>query len=139
MNIKSVITSISIGSFVLRDDKSNNHIKMSWSVGKDILNDRLGRVYIITVDDIIVKFGGSTSKGGIRGTMSPYCNAMNGKPSIRTYGIQIFIKEELEKGSRVDIHLIKSKKVVVDVNGLFDSKKVSVAPFKEMENTIAQW
>ena len=79
---------------------------MEWAnVSKDMLTSNAGRVYLMVVDGVIKKIGGSVSKGGIKSTMSFYESA-NGRPSIRSFGIQQLIFEELEAGKAVEIFLI---------------------------------
>ena len=111
--------------------------KISWdkSLG-EILKDRSGRVYLIVVNGLIYKIGGSVDKKGIIGTMGWYQNnAFTGGPSIRTHGIHILINREIEKGNQVEIYMILSNKVIAEIKGLFgvQLKLVSI-DFKEMED-----
>jgi hypothetical protein len=91
-------------------------------------------VYIFTVNDDIYKIGGSTCQNGMRGTMRPYCSNVKGSPSIRTYGVPVFIKEQLDMGNRVDVYLVMSEKVVAPVKGLFGMEDGLVTASKEMES-----
>ena len=137
MNISKVKTAIKVADVIKRDDTSKNKIKMSWctNVNKEVLKDDSGRVYIITSNKEIKKIGGSQCKGGIKGTWSPYCGAMGGAPSVRTYGIQILIREELDKNKEVEVFMIQSPKVLASVHGLFDEQTQEVSAFKEMESS----
>lgn len=137
MNISDVKTAIKVANVVKRDDKSHNKIKMVWShnVPKEILKDDSGRVYIITSNGKIKKIGGSQCKGGIKGTWQPYCGGMGGSPSVRTYGIHVLIREELDNGNDVEVYMIQSPKVLAKVSGLFDNEQVEVSAFKEMESS----
>jgi hypothetical protein len=65
--------------------------------------------------------------------MSFYQGGMQGGPSIRTYGINILIKEELEKWKKVEIYMISSAKTTMSVKGLFDEKEMEVSSFRSME------
>ena len=135
MHISKVKTSIKVANIIARNDLSKNKIKMEWEdLDNSILKDNSGRVYLIVVDGEIYKIGGSQSKGGIRGTFSPYCGGMNGSPSVRTYGIHILIREQLDLGKKVEIFMISAKKVRAMVPGLFDSNEIDISAFKEMEN-----
>lgn len=144
MNIKDVKTGFKIAEVVLDKKHRQNHIKINFlpeiidEKGRisenSILKSNTGRVYIITVDGIIKKIGGSQSKGGIKATLSFYQSAMQGGPSLRSYGVHLLIKESLEKGSRVEIYMIISQGVKAPVKGLFSEEKMKVSAFKEMEN-----
>jgi len=144
MNIKDVKTAFKIADVVLDKQHKQNHIKIDYlselvdekenKVGKNILRDDAGRVYIIAVDGVIKKIGGSQSKGGIKATLSFYQSAMQGGPSLRSYGIHLLIKEALEKGKKVEIYLITSKSVRASVKGLFSEKRKDTNVFKEMED-----
>ena len=83
----------------------------------------------------IKKIGGSVSKGGIKSTMSFYESANCGRPSIRSFGIQQLIFEELEAGKEVEIYLITSEQVIAPVKGLLGKKDVMISAFKEMEES----
>jgi hypothetical protein len=134
MEITKVKTAIKVANIVIRDDSSKNKIKMQWeNLGTDILKDNSGRVYLIVVDGEIYKIGYSQSKHGIKGTWYPYCGAMSGAPSVRTYGIHILIREQLNLGKKVELYMIVSKKIKVMVSGLFDSTELEVSASKEME------
>jgi len=75
MNIKDVKTCFKIADVVLDKEHKQNHIKINFlpeiidengqKLEKSILANNVGRVYIIVVDEIIKKIGGSQSKGGI--------------------------------------------------------------------------
>jgi hypothetical protein len=142
MNINQVKTSFKVADIVSRDDGSKNKIKMYWYEEKNghniplsVLKDESGRVYLLTIDDEIYKIGGSQCKGGIKGTWGPYCGGMGGSPSVRTYGIPILIREKLDKGSKVELYMIPSEKVVAPVKGLFGEEDRQVGiDFKAIED-----
>ena len=142
MYIDDVSTAMKVGDVVLRQDSSNNPIKVEWLEEKNgydiplsVLKDNSGRVYLIVIDGVIKKIGGSQAQGGIKGTWSPYCGAMNGSPSVRTYGIPLLIKEQLDKGCKVEIWMITSEEVIAPVKGLFGEEKAKVGiDFKAIEN-----
>ena len=90
-------------------------------------------VYLIIVNKKIKKIGGSQCKGGIKATMGFYTSAMQGGPSIRSYGIHLLIKKELEKHKKVEIYMIVSKEIRTKIKGLFKAHKGKVVAFKEME------
>ncbi len=144
MNIKDVKTAFKIADVVLDKKHKQNHIKINFlseiinekeeKLEKSILQNNAGRVYIIVVDGVIKKIGGSQSKGGIKATLSFYQSAMQGGPSLRSYGIHLLITEALEKGKKVEIYMITSQSVKASVKGLFSEEKKNTNVFKEMEN-----
>ena len=144
MNIKDIKTAFKVADVVLDKKHKQNYIKINYlseitdekgeKIEKSILQNNAGRVYIIVVDGIIKKIGGSQSKGGIKATLSFYQSAMQGGPSLRSYGIHLLITEALEKSKKVEIYLIPSKIVKASVKGLFSEEKKSTNVFKEMEN-----
>jgi len=135
MNIKEVKTAIKVGDFVLRKNHRNKiDIKYLPNLSKKILEDDSARVYLIVVDGIIKKIGGSACKGGIKATMSFYVSAMTGSPGVPRFVIHLLIAEALEKGSKVELYMITSPKTTAKVPGLFDFKEIEIASFKEMEN-----
>ena len=70
----------------------------------------------------------------IRATLSFYQSAMQGGPSLRSYGIHLLIKEALENKKKIEIHMIISQSVKASVKGLFSVIKMNTNVFKEMEN-----
>jgi len=96
--------------------------------------DETPRVYLFVQNKIIKKIGGSSGKGGIKTTMSFYITSMTGSPGIPRFVIHLLIEKALKKGSKVELFMITSPRVMAEVNGLFGSKKVEIASFKEMED-----
>jgi hypothetical protein len=97
------------------------------------LADNAGRVYILCVDGIIKKIGGSVCKGGIKSTMSFYLSGNTGRPSIRSFGINMFMYDAISNGSKVEVYLINSQPVIAEVSGLFGTTTQTISAFKEME------
>lgn len=134
MNIKEVKTAIKVGDFVLKKGHRNKiDIHYLPTLSKEILTDDTARVYIFTQDGIIKKIGGSACKGGIKATMNFYISSMTGSPGVPRFVIHLLITEALKKKSKVELYMITSPKAIAEVNGLFGSKKVEIASFKEME------
>ena len=135
MNIKDVKTSIKVGDFVLRKNNRNKiGIKYSPNIDKKILTDDSARIYLITQDEIIKKIGGSIQKGGIKGTVSFYTGAMTGSPGRPRFILYLLIEEALKSKSKVALYMITSPKTLAEVSGLFGTKKMKIASFKEMED-----
>jgi hypothetical protein len=135
MHIKDVKTAIKVGDFVLRKNNRNKiDIKYSPNIDKKTLRDNSARIYLITQDGIIKKIGGSIQKGGIKGTVSFYINAIEGSPGRPRFIIHLLIEKALRNKSKVSLYMITSPKTLATVNGLFGAKKMKIASFKEMED-----
>lgn len=135
MNIKEVKTAKKIGNFILRNNHKNKiNIEYLSEIDKKLLTDDSARVYLIVQDGIIKKIGGSACKGGIKNTISFYINAMTGSPGVPRFVLHLLIEEALRKKSIVELYMITSPKTLAKINGLFGSKKVLIASFKEMED-----
>jgi len=135
MNIKDVKTAIKIGDFVLRKDNRNKiGFIFSSKLDRKILSDDSARIYLIVQGGIIKKIGGSIQKGGIKGTISFYTGAVTGSPGRPRFIIHLLIEETLNSGSDVELYMITSPKKLALVNGLFGSKKMKIASYKEMED-----
>lgn len=135
MKIKNVKTAIKIGDFILKHNHRNKiDIRYLPNISKEILLDECARIYIFVQDGIIKKIGGSAGKGGIKATIGFYTSAMTGSPGGPRYIAHLLIAEALKKGSKVEVYMIISPKVLAKVNGLFCSKKMKIASFKEMED-----
>ncbi|MDP2951239.1 MAG: hypothetical protein Q8N55_02540, partial [bacterium] len=135
MHIKEVKTAIKIGDFVLKQSHRNKiNLKYLPNLSRQILTDNLARIYLFVQDGIIKKIGGSTSKGGIKATMSFYTSAMTGSPGVPRFIIHLLVFKALKSGSKIELFMITSPKTLATVNGLFGSKKVEIASFKEMED-----
>ena len=143
MKINQVKTCFKIADVVLDKEHKKNYIKFKYvenlvdengkKLDKSILTTRAGFVYIIVINGEIKKIGGSQGKGGPKSTMNFYEGAMQGGPSIRSYGIHLLIKKELEKGRKVEFYIIVSKGAEAEIKGLFGVHKEVIVAYKEME------
>ncbi|OGZ22627.1 MAG: hypothetical protein A2W71_00085 [Candidatus Nealsonbacteria bacterium RIFCSPLOWO2_02_39_8] len=135
MDIKEVKTAIKVGDFVLRKNHRNKiSIEYLSNLDKKIITDNSARIYLMVQDGIIKKIGGSTSKGGIKTTMMFYISAMTGSPGVPRFVLHLLIEKALREKSKIELFMITSPKTLATVNGLFGSKKVEIASFKEMED-----
>lgn len=143
MNIKDVKTAFKIADVTLNKEHPKNHIRFNYlktlkdehgsKLDNVVLRKRVGFVYLIVINKKIKKIGGSQGKGGIKSTMNFYEGAMQGGPSIRSYGIHLLVEEELKKRKKVEIYVIVSKEITTEIKGLFGVHKEKVVAFKEME------
>src|SRR3989338_3504308 len=135
MKIEDVKTAIKVGDFVLRKDNRNKiDIKYSPDLDKEVLIDDSARIYLIVQDGIIKKIGGSIQKVGIKGTVSFYIGAMTGSPGRPRFILHLLIEKALKSKSKMELHMITSPKTMARVSGLFRTKKMKIASFKEMED-----
>ena len=135
MNIKEVKTAFKVGEFQLKKNHKNKiEIIYDKTMKKELLEDNSPRIYFFVIDGIIKKIGGSQSIGGIKATMSFYINAMQGSPGPSRYIMHLLIEKELINKSKVELFIIHSTKVKAEVHGLFESKIIDIASFKEMED-----
>lgn len=134
MKISQVTTSKKVGTIVKRDDNSPNKIQIIWVNPKDkMLKDRRGRVYLLVINGLIYKIGGSQAAGGIKSTIQSYTTCMKGSPSDRTFNIHKLIRKELDLSNSVEVHMITAEPVMAPIPGLFGITKGMTHPFKEME------
>jgi len=143
MRISQVKTAFKIADVILNNKHEKNHIKFVYlqnlkdekgnPLEQKSLRKRVGFVYLIVVNGEIIKIGGSQGKGGIKSTMNFYEGAMQGGPSIRSYGIHLLIKKELDEEKKVEFYVIVSDEIETEIKGLFGSERGKVVAFKEME------
>lgn len=135
MKITDVKTAKKFGDFVLKQNHRNKiDITYLPNVPKQVLYNEIPRIYLFVVDGIIKKIGGSSGKGGIKSTMNFYVSSMTGSPGVPRFVLHLLITEALKNGSKVELYVITSPKVLATINGLFGSKQVEIASFKEMED-----
>ena len=69
---------------------------------QSILKENLARVYLIVVDGVIYKIGGSQDAGGIKGTLRIYQDGgVKGRPSIRSFGVWYLLFHQITKGRKI--------------------------------------
>jgi hypothetical protein len=135
MEISKVKTAIKFGDFVLKKNHKNKiDIKYLSNISKKDLTDDSPRVYIFVIDRIIKKIGGSADKGGIKATIGFYTSSMTGSPGRPRFIVHLLIERALKSGSKAELYVITAPKVLAIIKGLFGSKKVKIASYKEMEN-----
>ena len=95
-----------------------------------MLRDNRGRVYILVVNGLIYKIGGSQSKGGIKNTIQSYVTCMKGSPSDRTFNIHKLMRQELDLNNSVEVYMITAEPVIAPIPGLFGITEGMTSPFK---------
>ena len=95
---------------------------------KSILTENLARVYLVVVDGVIKKIGGSQAEGGIKATLQIYQDGgIKGRPSIRSFGIWYFLYHTILQGKKIEFYMIYQENFEKEIKGLFGLKKVKDA------------
>lgn len=137
MHISQVKTAFKIADVEL----VQNNTKLNFNYLKDlkdendkplpqkILKENLARVYLIVVDGEIKKIGGSQAHGGIKSTLEIYRDGgVNGRPSIRSYGVWYFLYHTIFVEKRkIEFYMIIENNFSKEIKGLFGTKKVENA------------
>lgn len=137
MHISQVKTAFKIADVELVE----NNTKLNFNYLKDlkdengkplpqkILKENLARVYLIVVDGEIKKIGGSQAEGGIKSTLEIYRDGgVNGRPSIRSYGVWYFLYHTIFVEKRkIEFYMIIENNFSKEIKGLFGTKKVENA------------
>ena len=137
------------GEVVLRE---NGRLRFDQTrVDSSVKENHASLIYMIRVDGETKKIGKSESTGGINGTMSPYICGDRGSPSKRTFGVNCLLKEQLQKGYKVEIfvafmnHLqftIPIDGALAMVDGYYPVNEVEksiVCAYKERQGIYPDW
>jgi len=100
-----------------------------------ILKDNVARVYIIVVDGVIKKIGGSQAKGGMKKTLAIYQDGgVGGRPSIRSYGVWHFLYQSILKKAKIEFYMIYQESFETKIKGFWDfNVKKSYVSYKLLE------
>ena len=108
----------------LKDLKDENGNPLPQS----ILKENVCRVYLIVVDDEIMKIGCSEDKGGIKGTLYIYqTGGIKGRPSTRSVGIWHFLLQTIQQNKKIEFYMIHQPNVTAKVKGLLGEKEINNA------------
>lgn len=108
----------------LKDLKDEN----GKALPKDFLRQNVARVYLIVVDGEIKKIGGSQALGGMKNTLEIYRDGgVNGRPSIRSFGVWYFLYHTILSGAKIEFYMIYQENFTKEIKGLFGLKKVANA------------
>ncbi|BCD70752.1 hypothetical protein SNTW_13970 [Helicobacter suis] len=81
------------------NDENKNPLPQS------ILTKNVARVYLIVVDGVVKKIGGSQAQGGIKKTLEIYRDGgVNGRPGIRSFGIWYFLYHSILAGKNIEFY-----------------------------------
>jgi hypothetical protein len=117
--------------YVLWDHK----IKIEWddAITRALRTSYLGWVYLIVVDGEIYKIGQSSASNGIEGTLSFYMSAGFDDAGINRFAINWMIRDEMDKGHKVQFYGIYQEPVVIETKGLFSTGHHKMISAKGME------
>lgn len=136
MNISEVKTAFKIADveFVAGSTKLNfNYLKdlrdeNGKALPQSILSQNVARVYLIVVDGVIKKIGGSQAVGGIKSTLQIYQDGgVKGRPSIRSFGVWYFLYHTILSGAKIEFYMIYQENFEKEIKGLFGLKTVKNA------------
>jgi len=137
MNITTAKNCIRVGQIVLgeTDFKGNSYVlhrnalKLIYDENfpKHLKNEHLALVYLFVINNIIYKIGQSSAKNGIAGCMSFYLKSGQDDPGINRFFINLLIREELEKGNKVEVYMAYMMKEKKEVLGLTHNEIIDVA------------
>ena len=136
MKISEVKTAFKIADveFVAGSTKLNfNYLKdlrdeNGKALPQSILTQNVARVYLIVVDGIIKKIGGSQAVGGIKSTLQIYQDGgVKGRPSIRSFGVWYFLYHTILSGAKIEFYMIYQENFEKEIKGLFGLKTVKNA------------
>jgi IQ calmodulin-binding motif len=136
-SIASVKSPIYVGRCKLKDaaDKTKGFWRLQHCLSKDDLTKDVGRIYFIVSNGKIMKIGKSECRGGIKSTFQFYQSGMGGRPSVRTFGIHLLIRNELLANKIVDVYMIEPQLIECTIKGLWKDKIVHISPsMHEMED-----
>ena len=126
---------IYIGEIIHKNTKAKNKWKLNYVCDKLLQRKENGRIYFIVVNDEIYKIGSSSCKGGIKNTFGFYEGGLGGSPSIRTFGIHLLIKEQLDLGNNIKIFASFIDEIKVSIKGINSSEeKITYPDIKVMEH-----
>ncbi|CRF45702.1 restriction endonuclease [Helicobacter heilmannii] len=117
----------------LKELQDENHNPLPQS----LLTKNVARVYLIVVDGVIKKIGGSQDKGGIKRTLNIYRDGgVKGRPSIRSLGIWYFLYSTILSGKKIEFYMIYQDNFKAQVKGLLGLHEVPDASlsYKFLEN-----
>jgi len=136
MNISDVPNALRVGEIVHGTDpysgpkhvlyKTKLVMNYDNNFPKKLKTKHVSLVYILCVNGEIYKIGQSSTKSGIQGCMGFYLSAGQDDPGINRFAINWFMREELDKGNKVEVYMIYMDPIVVDVPGLFKSEQITV-------------
>uniref|UniRef100_UPI0013CF62AE GIY-YIG nuclease family protein n=1 Tax=Helicobacter suis TaxID=104628 RepID=UPI0013CF62AE len=103
-------------------DENNNPLPQS------ILTKNVARVYLIVVEGVVKKIGGSQAQGGIKKTLEIYRDGgVNGRPSIRSFGIWYFLYHTILTGKKIEFYMIYQDNFKAFIKGLLGVHEVPEA------------
>ncbi len=136
MKISEVKTAFKIADveFVAGSTKLNfNYLKdlrdeNGKALPQSILTQNVARVYLIVVDGVIKKIGGSQAVGWIKNTLQIYQDGgVKGRPSIRSFGVWYFLYHTILSGAKIEFYMIYQENFEKEIKGLFGLKTVKNA------------
>lgn len=137
MNISEVKNVVKVGEIVLGTKEYSGKSVVFHNKALDIIydvnfpnqlkNKHLSLIYIFTVNGVIYKIGQSSCKTGISGCIGFYLKSGQDNPGINRFTINWFIRDEIKKGNKVEVHMVYMNLIKTEVPGLIESEICEVA------------
>ena len=121
ISIADVKNIVHIGNIKSRSANAKKGWALEYVCDKETQKKENGRIYFIIVDDEIWKIGSSECKGGIKNTFAFYEGGLSGSPSIRTFGINLLISEQINIGKTIQLYALFIEPIKIVINGLLYS------------------
>jgi hypothetical protein len=135
ISIADVKNIVHIGNIKSRSVNAKKGWALEYVCDKETQKKENGRIYFIIVDDEIWKIGSSECKGGIKNTFAFYEGGLSGSPSIRTFGINLLISEQINIGKTIQVYALFIEPIKIVINGLLSSiEKITYPQIKVMED-----
>ena len=107
MHISSVKNVVRVGQIICRADHDKKlSLVPDVQISREELKREVGRVYLITVNGVIQKIGGSQAAGGIQGTLGAYLAGFSKGMSPRTYCVWKFMYNAIRANDTVEVFVV---------------------------------
>ena len=136
MEIKNVKTCIKVGHIIISNKEYSGTSHVYHKKALELIYDskfptvlkskHLSIIYLFTVNGVINKIGQSSAKNGISGCINFYLKSGQDDPGINRFSINIFIREEIGKGNKVEVYMAYMDLIRVEVPGLFKNEMIEV-------------
>lgn len=109
------------------------------NITREELRNNTGRVYFLTVDGVIMKIGGSQSKGGIQATIAAYLGGFAPGMSPRSYCGWNYCRQQTLQGKKVEFWFILAPMTKAYIPTMNGNKEVEIAlDFHQIETACVQ-
>lgn len=136
MKISEVKNVLRVGRIVLGTKPTRSKKYVLYNTGlcldydvnfpKSLKRKKLSIVYLFVVNGEIRKIGQTSGVSGISGCMGFYTKAGMDDPGFNRFAINKLFREELDKGSSIEVYMMYEEPITAPVKGLFSSEVADV-------------